>query len=261
MLTKRVAIISTEHRCGATTATLLMSAILAHTQGRTVRICYTGENQALRKYTGEDLDVRDATCTISQVSKLLEAHAIGPEGLGDYCRRIAPGVDVMDSWDESLTEEEMTNLLTYTFSRSTTDFTLCDLAHSIETPVAQEVMQVCDAAIIVTEPSQSALKRVRELQESPYWPKDTHCMLLISKYHELIGSVEKMAREAQFPKRSVCKVHYNPLVTKQCDSGELCKMIPFILKRDPRVIELNNDLRECTQYLMSLASAKIKWEG
>ena len=77
----KIAVVSPADRCGATVATLLMGYALAYTQGRTVRLCYTGENHAIKRYVGRDTAERDATRTISQVSKLLEAHAIPPLSL------------------------------------------------------------------------------------------------------------------------------------------------------------------------------------
>lgn len=54
---------------------------------------------------------------------------------------------------------------------------------------------------------------------------------------------------------------YSPLITKYCNSGQLDTIVPYIIQRDPRVIEFNADLKECTQFLLSLQEAKIKWEG
>ena len=86
-------------------------------------------------------------------------------------------------------------------------------------------------------------------------------MLLVSKFDPMIDSIDKLGKAAGFKKRHTCKIHYNPLVTKYCTSGQLDTMVPYIIARDPRVIELNQDLKECTQYFLSLQSLKLKWEG
>lgn len=257
----KIAVISPGNRTGVTASTLLMAYAIAYTQGRTVRVCYSGRNMSIKRYVGKEEVERDATRTISQISKLLNAHAIGPDGLGDYCTKLGTNIDLMDSWDESLTEDEVTELLTYTFSRSTTDYTFCDLAQDVEDPIAQEVLKVCDAVILVSEPSKACLSILRTMQESPYWPKNVPCMLLIAKYHDEIDSVDKMAKVAQFKKRDTCKIHFNPLVTKYCSSGQLDTVIPYIIKRDPRVLELNADLKECVQFLLNIQDVKLKWEG
>ena len=127
----KIAVVSPADRCGATVATLMMGYTMAYTQGRTVRLCYTGENRAIKRYVGRDSTDRDVTRTISQVSKLLEAHAIPPEDLGDYCLKMGTNIDLMDSWDSSLTEEEVTSLLVFTFSRNVADYIFCDLAYGI----------------------------------------------------------------------------------------------------------------------------------
>ena len=53
-------------------------------------------------------------------------------------------------------------------------------------------------------------------------------MLLIAKYDKDIDSVDNLAKMAQFTKRTTCKIHYNPLITK---------------------------------FFLSIQNAKIKWEG
>ena len=234
----KIAVVSPADRCGATVATLMMGYTMAYTQGRTVRLCYTGENRAIKRYVGRDSTDRDVTRTISQVSKLLEAHAIPPEDLGDYCLKMGTNIDLMDSWDSSLTEEEVTSLLVFTFSRNVADYIFCDLAYGIEDDTSQAV-----------------------LQESEYWPKDKKCMLLIAKYDKDIDSVDNLAKMAQFTKRTTCKIHYNPLITKYCNSGQLDTVIPYIIQHDPRVIEFNMDMKECIQFFLSIQNAKIKWEG
>lgn len=257
----KIAVVSPADRCGATVATLLMGYTMAYTQGRTVRLCYTGENSAIKRYVGRDSIKRDATRTISQVSKLLEAHAIPPEDLGDYCLKMGTNIDVMDSWDNSLTEEEVTSLLVFTFSRNVADYIFCDLAYDITDSTSQAVLQTCDAMVVVSEPSKSSLTIIQEMQSSDCWPKGKPCMLLIAKYDENIDHLDTLAKLAQFKKRTTCKIHYNPLITKYCNKGQLDTVIPYIMKKDPRVIELNTDLKECTQFFLSLQDAKIKWEG
>lgn len=257
----KIAVVSPVGRCGSTVATLLMAYTMAYTQGRTVRLCYTGENHAIKRYVGKDTAERDATRTISQVSKLLEAHAIAPDDLGDYCLKMGINIDIMDSWDSALTEEEVTSLLVFTFSRNVADYIFCDLAYSIEDDTSQAVLKACDVVVVVSEPSRASLKAIRDMQESEYWPKGKPCMLLVSKYGEEIDSLDNLAKQAQFKKRATCKIHYSPLITKYCNSGQLDTIIPYIIQRDPRVIEFNADLKECTQFLLSLQEAKIKWEG
>ena len=257
----KIAIVSPAGRCGATVSTLLMAYAVAYTQGRTARLCYTGVNRALKRYVGKDAHERDATRTISQVSKLLEAHAIAPEELGDYCTKLGANIDLMDSWDESLTEEEVTSLLVFAFTKNTADYIFCDLAHGIDDPISQEVLKECDVIIVVSEPSWASLTDVQEMQDSAFWPKDKPRMLLIAKYSEEIDAVKRLADNAKFKLRTTCKIHYNPLITKYCNSGQLDTVVPYILQKDPRVIELNNDLKECTQFILSLEGAKIKWEG
>lgn len=257
----KIAVVSPVGRCGATVATLLLGYTMAYSQSKSVRLCYTGENVAIKRYTSKDTADRDATRTISQVSKLLEARAIHPEDLGDYCIQMGTNIDIMDSWDSSLTEDEVISLLIFTFSRNVTDYIFCDLAYDMDDVTSKQVLDECDAFIVVSEPSKTSLTLIAERLHSPDWPKDKPCMLLISKYDEAIGSVKNLAKLAGFKVNRTCKIHNNPFITRCCNAGDLDTIVPYILKKDPRVAELNNDLRECIQFLLSFTSGKIKWEG
>lgn len=257
----KIAVVSPAGRCGATVATLLMGYALAYTQGRTVRLCYTGANMAIKRYVGRATTEVDATRSISQVSKLLEAHAISAEDLGDYCIKLGTNIDLMDSWNESLTEDEVTELLVFTFSKNVTDYIFCDLAYDVDDVTSQAVLKVCDAVVVVSEPSKASLEAVQAVQESKNWPKGKPCMLLVSKYDHDIDHLDKMAAMAKFKKRATCKIHYNPLITRCCNLGQLDTVIPYVIRKDPRVVELNIDLKECVQFFLSLQEAKIKWEG
>lgn len=257
----KVAVLSTAGRSGTTVATMLMGFTMAHTQGRTVRLCYTGENAAIKRYVGLAPENRDATRTISQVSKLLDAGAIPVEELGDYCMKLGPNIELMDSWDRTLTEEEVTSLLVLAFSKATTSYAFCDLAYDLEDSTSRAVLKVCDAIVVVSEPSKVSLDAVRNLQKSKAWPKDKPAMLLVSKWSEEISAVRTMADQAGFKLSSTCKLHFNPFIAHACNIGQLDSVIPFIVRKDPRVVDLNADLRECTQFLLSLDSGKIRWEG
>lgn len=257
----KIAVFSPMSRSGLTAATLLMGYTIAFSQGRTVRLCYTGDNQAIKRYSGTDTMEQDATRTISQVSKLLEAHAIKPADLGDYCVNLGPNIDIMYSWDPSLTEDEVTSLLQFTFAKTETDFTFCDLAYDLDDPSSKAILEECDALVAVTEPSYDSLRMIKDIKESHSWPKDKPCALLISKYHEEIGSVKNLAKIAGFKLRNTCKLHFNPYIVESCNSGTLDTMTQFVLRKDPRVVELNSDLKECTQFFLSLSKSKIKWEG
>lgn len=259
----RVAVISTADRGGATAATLLIGYALAYKCKEKVRLCYTGYNEAIKKYAGRGRDDRDATRTISQVSKLLQAHAIAPEELGDYCMKLGPNYELMDSTDEALTEEETTELLNYVYTRSTSDFILCDVAGMLDEEATQSILNSSDAIILISEASAASLDQAHEMvQEDKLFPKDVPTMLLITRYHEQIAPLKWCANKAGVKMRHTCKLHFSPYIVRGCNNMDLESVARAIFDRDPRVIELNNDLKECVQFLLTINSPgqKVRWE-
>lgn len=257
----KIAMLSMADRCGATAASLLIGYAMAYKQQHTVRLCYTGQNSALLRYAGKDDGFgRDRTRSISQVSKLLNSRALKPEELGDYCVRLGANFDLMDSWEESLTEDEMMDILTFCFNRSTSDFTICDIAYAIDDPTTKQMLDVSDAIVCVSEPSKSSLSAVHTAIEQQKFNPETPLMLLVARYDDAIAPLKWCASQAGISLRRTCKIHNNPYITRGCNGMDLEGVARAILDKDPRVVELRNDLKECTQFLLSLNNEKNRWE-
>lgn len=257
----KVAVVSMADRAGATCATLLIGYAMAYKQVRTTRLCYTGQNSAILKYPGRDDGTgKDRTRSITQVAKLLTSRALKPAELGDYCINLGPNIDLMDSWEESLTEDEMMDILTFCFDRSTTDFTFCDIAYALDDPTTQRMIEVSDAIICVSEMSKASLSAAHEAIEKKKFPEDKPVMLLVNRFDPTINSLKWCANQAGTKLRYTCKIHYNPYITRGCNGTDIEGVARAVMDKDPRVISLHQDLKECTQFLLSLNNEKNRWE-
>lgn len=260
----KVAFLSVADRGGNTSAVWATAMAMAYKQGKSVRVCYSGENHSIKRYIGQDDDdsAIDVTRSISQVSKLLQARAIGPEELSNYCRKVGPQLELMDTFDPSLSEQEMSEILTFVYERSTVDFTLCDLAYGIHDPISQSILKASDAVIICTEPSVASLELVRQLMEkhkSPKW-ENIKVGLMVCNFEEEIMPLKKCAALAGFPMRTTCKLHHNPYIRRGCNNQDIQSVFVSAFEKDPRVVELRTDMKEITELLLAYKQEKSHWE-
>ncbi len=259
----RIAVLPMSPRVGVTSSALLIGMALAYKQSKLVRLCFTGDNPQIKRYMGRDEDERDVTRSISQVSKLLQARAISAEELSNYCVKLGPNFELMDSYAESLTRDEMEEILSFVFQRSTSDITMCDLTDGYSNPITSAVLKECDTVIYVCTPHRDVLEEVQKFRESEFYKTlnpQAHQMLLVNNYSAVIMPLKKCAFYAGMALRDTCKIHYNPYISKGAENRDLQSVAVSAFDKDWRVIELYRDLLECTQFILSATGEKIRWE-
>lgn len=258
----KVAFLPLAPRSGITVSALMTGMALAFKQSKTVRLCYTGTNPAIKRYIGVTEEEADITRSISQVAKLLQAHAISPEELSNYSIKIGPNIDMLDSYSVSLTEDELNEIIQFVYERSTTDFTFCDLCYSWDDELTQLILKMSDVVVFVCEPTWASLSRVVEFNENfrERYAPDAKCILLVNRYDDGVAPLKWCSKTAGMTLRDTCKLHYNPWIIKFTNERKLKNVALGAFEKDPRVCELCQDMKEMTQFLMSLKGEKTKWE-
>ena len=70
--------------------------------------------------------------------------------------------------------------------------------------------------------------------------------------------VTHLAKVMQIPANRLCKVHYNPWITKCCNTRTLGTVVPTARQLDPRVAALNCDFNELMQCINGDMVFKVK---
>jgi hypothetical protein len=170
----------------------------------------------------------------------------------------------MDTDSVAITEEESVAIMSFVYNRIPREFIFCDINTELYEDTTQAILKESDAIILVASPSYKILRAAQGYLNSEYWPKDKPTMLLINSYDPQIASIKELATLTGVKVRSTCKIRYNPLITENCNKGLLHTVVPYIIQKDPRVIELNVDLKECIGFLYAssvlLAHRKVKWD-
>lgn len=255
----KISVISPISHSGTTMATLFLGQALAHTQSLNVMLTYSGMSRRICDYMSVSA-LEDKTCSISQVVKLMEAHAISPEDLYDYSIKVYPNLYIMDTADPTITEEDGTKLMTYVFDNIPADVTICDVSGEIYDETTQQIFAASDVVAIVIQPDTHSYDMLRKWKESEFWPKKADVMIIVNRYNEEIAALRDISRKIGVAHVNVCKLHYSPYITKYANEGESLTIVPYVMQKDPRVIELNTDLKEMCQYVVSNMEGRFKWE-
>ena len=255
----KIALISPFHRSGLSTVTTLLGLTLTWTQLVSTVISYTGESNIPKMLGTTTID--DKTRSISQLSKLLAERAIGPEQILEYCVPLAKDLHLLDTTSTILTDNEKEHILSFVFDQVPTDFVVCECTGNLEDAITQSVLSVADIIIMVFEPYGTQFDGVSEYLNDKNWPKDKHTMLLCNKYDNIVMPLRTISSRFGIKHVNMCKLHYNPWVMRMGESGNLADILDPILTKDPRVVELNNDMREWMDFFMSLKNTRVRWGG
>lgn len=253
----KVALVSPFHRSGLTTVTALMGLALTWTQQVSTTIAYTGESNLPHIIGAPEVD--DKTRAITQLSKLLTERAIGPEQITEYCMSLTRDLYLLDTRSNILTTEQKGRISSFVFDQVPTDFVVCECSEDIDDEETQSFLQVADIVVLVFEPYRTQFEGVKECLASEYWPKDKHTMLLCNKYEDIVMPLRNMSAMLGVKHVDMCKLHYNPWIMKMGDANSLADIIDPIVTHDPRVLALNNDIREWMDFFMSLSGTRVKW--
>lgn len=258
----RIACISPVQHSGTTVIATLLGHALAYTQNQNVMLMYTGSTRRLCAYQGVSA-MGDKTRSITQIVKLLESKAIDPADIASYAVSMDSNkkIKVMDTVSEAVSEEDIVKLSSYIYANVPEDIVICDVTSQIYDDTTQEIFNNSDIVIFVIEPSVSHFNAIKTWIKSDYSPPPhVRLMYVINRYDEQILALRNISSLIGVKHNAMCKLHYNPNIVKHCFDGNLQSIIPYVMEKDVRVVELNNDLKEMCQFVMSVMGARFKWE-
>ena len=256
----RIALFSPCHSCGTTTLSTLLAYTLAYTQTFDTVLTYAGVSKDALAYTNTPIE-EDPTRSITQVSKLLTANVISAEDLTDYSIEMLKNVRFFNTYETTITPQEAVRILSYIYGEIKADAVVLDIQRRMDDPLTTDLLKMSDIILTVVPPSFKELERLRNFLSSDVLQgKKGSVGLIVNRYDPIIAPLSAFASKAGFPMRATCKVHYNPWITQGVNKGTLDKVVPFILRKDPRIVALNQDLKEIVQFILSPSGVKPKWD-
>lgn len=256
----RLAVISPLNRSGCSVVTSMLAQAAALTQDLKTVVTYTSRERTLPAYLDLNTYIEDATRSISQVVKLLQAHAISAEELDEFAIKVAANFYLMDTVSDTITPSEALMVQKYVYTNIEADFVLCDISEALDDPNAQELLSVSDAICVVLNPDTVSVEAFKLWKNSEYWPNNKPYMVIVNRYDDAIIGVRPYAKKCEIEVRNVCKLHYNPFIAKACNENFLVDIVPYTYEKDVRVLDIRNDLYEIMTWCQSKSGRKTRWE-
>lgn len=248
-MAQRILILSPLHNLGTTAISVLLGHYIA-LNGRTVTMSFTDSEPYIAQYTSiHDLD--DPMRSVTQVVKLIDTNAIENQDILRYSHTIVKNLYFMNTSTEALSEAIKLRTVTSIFERVQSDVVICDCSEDIDSPITLQLLKKADMVFVVTNVSPKVFIHTKQwLEYSPLKDK-AETYYVINQYNETAGALRDMAKMLNRMASRVCKVHYNPWISKCCLNGKLHTIMPLVQQKDYRVANLYGDFQEIGQAVNS----------
>lgn len=245
----KVLVLSPLHNMGTTVVSSVLAQGVTYS-GKSSTLLFTDKNSFVPKYLGvEGMD--DPTRSITQVVELIDNAAIENKDILTYAHVYAKNAYLMNTANPSLSDAFKLQTVQYVYERVTSDIVVCDCSDDIDSTLVSELLDISDMIFVVVTPSPKVVNYVQNWMEYSVLKGNPNVFIIVNQYNETIASVRDFAKAIGFSANRVCKIHYNPWISKCCFSGSLPTVVPLAMSIDYRVANLSGDINELNQAIAS----------
>lgn len=241
----KILVMSPLHNLGSTVVSMMMAQGMTY-DGKTSTLLFTQPNSLLPNYVGIE-NVNDPTRSIMQIVKLIDNGAISDSDILDYAYQYVKNSWLLNIADPSLEGKDREQVITHVYNRVDSDVVICDNSEDLDSPITSELMETSDMIFIVIDMSVKSRNRLKAWLESPHLKDRNNVFIIVNNYNEVIAAARNVAKVLAVPANRVCKLHYNPWITKCTNNSQVHTILPLARELDPRVANLNNDINEMIQ--------------
>lgn len=246
----KIMLMSPLHNMGTTCVAIMMAQGITYSN-KVSTLLYTDGDSHLPSYLNIPQNT-DPTRSIMQIVKLIDNGAIEDKDILDYGYMYSKNCWMINVSDASLLDRDREQVVNHIYSRVTSDIVIVDNSEDIVSPLTHSLLETSDMVYIVVDMSPKCMVRLDQWLKSPQLVDNRHVYIIVNKYDETVYALRTFAKKIGFPANRVCKLHYNPWITKCCTNGQLHTILPLARNLDPRVAALNNDVNE---YIQSIGSS------
>lgn len=230
------------HQNGATAFGMMLSQALTYSNMRSL-FTFTQVDSLAPKYIGVN-ELKDPSRSVMQLYKLASLGKLKNSEILEYAVSYTKNAYIMDMSNKTLTEKNQCSLVRHILSNVPTEVIVCDDSTDGTSNTSQALLDMADQVFLVITPSEKNFRQLKEWLELPYIRSRDDVYIVINYYDEAISSVRNIARGLGLKASHVCKMHYNPYITKCAMEGSLHTIIPYMNAMDPRVTNLSGDFKE-----------------
>ena len=200
----------------------------------------------------------DKTTTPSQIVKILKEGSLTGDDARDYCRDIADNLEAFTNTSSNFSQEDMTFMFKYIAKAFPHEHVIFDIDNDIERN--KVIIKLCDVVVINITQSIKELDQFQKQKDVILdMLADKPKVVVVNKYVSTKGNLKEVAKWMGVKKPSNWVVlHENPWITWATNHGKLNSLYKNVLKKDPRVIEIHNDMSRICTAIMKAKTSKDK---
>lgn len=251
----RILVMSPLHNLGQTVCSIMFAQGATY-EGKVSMLLATNPDTPIKNYMGMETE-NDPTRSVMQIVKLIDAGSIQDRDILDYAIQYTKGGYYLDTSDKSLVGLDRVEVLTHMFSRSPCDLVVMDTDYDVDDQETIDLLEVADAVFLVTDMSDKGVRYMKAWTESKTLKEFQNCFCIVNKYDETVMATREFAKRTPFTANRVCKLHYNPWISKCCLSSTLGTVLPLAKQLDYRVAQLSIDVTDLTNCAFSVEAMKV----
>ena len=204
----------------------------------------------------------DKTSTPSQIVKILREGGLTGDEVRDYCKTVSEDLEAFTNESSNFTKEDMNFMYKYIARLFPHENVIFDVDDS-DLEQCRNVVKLCDVVILNITQSVKELDNFRE-NRNQYLEiiKGKPLVVVINKYNSTKGKIQEVAKWMGIKKPNGWLVlHENPWITWATNHGKLNQLFRNVVRKDPRVIEIQADLSKICTTLARAKSSKDKKGG
>lgn len=258
----RIGVMSPSRKQGITTASILIASAFADTQGTKVCLVHTGEdNFPINNALGIE-ELNDITKSFTQLVKLLEAEAISGKEVSDYCTKVSLNLDVLHLSSESVSREVSSKHIPFLIESLEHDVVVVDIDTEPQDPITLSIMKNIDFFVVVLSQSNDVYRKLELWKEYEYLAQleKKGIMYVFNQYDQYTGAFRNASKSIGVRHTRCCRISYNPFIRRMSNENRLHQIIEYVVNRDAKVVELNNDIKEILQVITAnLLGHRLIW--
>lgn len=246
----RIAVISPHaQNNGNTTLAMLIGMQFATTNKLTCMTHILPQSNSFPKYLNFKGFV-DKTSSPSQIVQILKNGSLSASDVRDYCRPVSTDLEAFTNDTSNFSKEDMMFMFKYIAKAFPHDNVIFDVDDD-NLDTCSAVIELCDVVVLnitqsVTELSNFHDKRDEFLKLFEGKP----VVVVVNKYNSVKQNFKGMAALMGLKKpTNWVALHENPWITWATNHGKLNILFKNIVKKDPRVIDVNADLQKICKTL------------
>lgn len=250
-----IAVISPHTRKNGNTTVASLLALELTTRGKKVCLTHTAlKSPAMYEYFSLKETDGDKTASPSKLVTMLQAGAVKPEEISEYCKNITTGLDAFTVNDRKFSTDNLSYMLDYIADKFPYDLKVFDIDEEYNSELTKRIVAKCDFIIFVITQSIMELYDFKaELKYLEKLLKYKPCMVVVNKFDSRVCDVRAIqgVLGIKVNKSSSWQtIRYNPMVVKMENMGKTLDLYNLMRKNDISVADIANDYKYIANRVM-----------